>query len=107
MASGVIGMDHDYATCARRDGLLQRMHVVVPPVIVKERIADEFYVIHVREEIKERITGRGNQEFVAGIAEQAKNERVSFTGAGGEEQIVEGNMLAAFSVIVRDSMARG
>ena len=65
------------------------MHIDVPAVIVKQRIAQELYVIHVSKEIKERITGRGNQEFVAGIAEQAKNERVSFTGAGSEEQIID------------------
>ena len=99
-------MDHDNASRARRDGLLERMHVNVPAVIVKQRIADELYVIHVGQKIKERITGRGDQEFVAGIAEQAKNERVSFTGAGGEEQIVDGNMLAAFGVIVAHSLAR-
>src|SRR5436309_2665497 len=100
MAGRIVGMDHDNASRARRDGLLQRMHVDMPAVIVKKRIADELYVIHVRQEIKQRIAGRGNQEFVAGIAQQAKNERVRLAGAGSEEQIIDEDLLAAFSVIV-------
>src|SRR5690348_14673004 len=99
-------MDDNNAACKRRNCLLQRMRVDVPAVIVKQRIADELYVIHVRQEIKKRIAGRGDQEFVAKIAEQAKNERVILAGAGGEEQIVDGNVLAVPGVIVRDSLAR-
>ena len=93
MAGGIIGVDDDHAACAWRDSLLERMHVNVPAVIVKQRIARELYVIHISQEVEEWIAGSGDQEFVAGIAEQAKNERVSFTGAGGEEQIVYGDML--------------
>jgi len=62
-------MDDNHAPGLRCDGLLESMHIDVPAVVVKEWIADELYVIHVRQEIKERVTRRRNQEFVAGIAQ--------------------------------------
>src|SRR5262249_41840 len=59
--------------------------VELPAVIVEQRVADEFYVLQLGEKIEERIAGRGNENFVAGIAEQAEDEGVGFAGAGGEE----------------------
>ena len=57
-------------------------------MVVDERIADEFYVVEIGEEIEEWIGGTGDQNLVAGIAKQAKKVRVCFAGAGSEEKIV-------------------
>ncbi len=76
------------------------MHIDVPAVVVKKRIANQLHIIHVSEKIKERIARRGNQKFVAGIAEQAEDKRVSFAGAGGQEQIVDSYAFAAFGIVI-------
>src|SRR6476646_4645500 len=72
----------------------------MPAVIVKKRITRELYVIHVSQEIKQRITGSRNQKFVAWIAQQTEDERVSFAGARSENQIIDRNAFAVFSVVI-------
>ena len=83
MARWIIRM-HDYNSAgARCNGLVYSVHVDLPAVIVEEGIARERDILDVREEIEERIAGLGNEYFVSGIAQCAKDEGVGFTGAGG------------------------
>src|SRR5450432_787389 len=100
MSGRIIGMNYDDASCTRGDGLLQSVKIDVPAVVIEERVAGERYVVHVGEEIKQRIAGRRDQEFVARIAEQTEDERVCFAGAGCEEQIVKGDVLAVVRIVI-------
>lgn len=65
------------------------MKINLPAVIVEERVADELNVEEIGEEFEERIAGGGDENFVAGIAEEAKDEGVGLAGAGGEENIFD------------------
>jgi len=46
-----------------------------------------------------------DQHFIAGITEQAKKKRVGFAGAGGQEDIVDGDLGPAGAAIRSDSFA--
>ena len=52
MPGGIIGVNHDDAAGARRDGRLERVKINVPAVIVEERIADEPHIQNVGEKIE-------------------------------------------------------
>src|SRR5207247_10992912 len=98
-------MNDDDSARSRRDGLLQRMKIDLPAVVVKEWVARQFHVLNFRQEIKQRITRRRNQNFVAGITERSKDVGIRFAGAGGEENILGRNVVLARSVIGGDSPA--
>ncbi len=73
---------------------------------IGERVGNELNILEAGEKFEERVAGLGEEEFVAGIAEQAEHVGVGFAGAGGEEEgfgidggvmvveIVAGNFLA-------------
>lgn len=84
MAGRVVGMDEDDGAGARRDGGLQRGEIKLPAVVVDERRQDEANGLGVGQIVKERITGRGDENLVAGVAEQAKQKAVCLAGAGGQ-----------------------
>src|SRR5262249_13165223 len=105
VASGIVGMYNDDPSRAWGDRLLQRMKINVPAVVVKERIANELHVLNICKEIKQRITRRGDQELVAGIAQQAEDKGVSLAGAGGEDQVLDRDLGAAGLVILGDGRA--
>src|SRR5256885_6366099 len=62
------------------------MKVDLPSVVVDQRIWDETHVLQLGEKIEQRIAWFGNEDFVTGIAEQTKNKRIAFAGAGGEDK---------------------
>src|SRR6266702_2668668 len=83
-------MNDDDSARSRRDGLLQRMKIALPSVVVKEWVA-----------------GLGDQQLVAGITDRSKDVRIRFAGAGREENILGRNVVLARSVIGGDSPASG
>ena len=91
MARGIIGIDDNESTSARGDRLLQSVEINLPSVVVQQWIADELYVVNIRQKTKERITGLGYQKLVTRIAKKAKRKRVGFAGAGGEDYVFRGN----------------
>src|SRR6266581_3315968 len=100
-------MNDDDSARSRRDGLLQRMKIGLPSVVVKERVARQLHVLNFRQEIKQRITRRRNQNFVAGITQSSKHVGIRFAGAGGEKNIFGRNVVVARSVIGGDGPASG
>src|SRR5207245_10391059 len=51
----IVGMNNDDSTRARRDGLLQRMKIDLPAMIVNEWIAHQVDVLYFCQKIKQRI----------------------------------------------------
>ena len=72
MACGIVGMHEDGGASAGGDGPFEGREIKLPAVIIDERVADEFDVIEIGEEVKERVAGAGDENFVAGIAEKAE-----------------------------------
>ncbi len=99
MAGGIVGMNEDGGAGARSDGAFEGREIELPAVIVDKRIADKFDVVEIGEEVKERVAGTGNEDFVAGIAEEAEEIRVGFAGAGGEEEIGWRDICSAGAVV--------
>src|SRR6202035_5741567 len=56
-----------------------------PAVIVEQRIRNETDIREIREKFKQRIAGRGNQNFVSGFAQQTKNVTVGFACSRSEQ----------------------
>src|SRR3954467_15240031 len=80
------------------------MKVDLPAVVVDQRIWDETHVLQLGEKIEQRIAWFGNEDFVTGIAEQTKSKRISFAGAGGEDERFR---IDGWSVIMRNRFACG
>src|SRR3954470_3268055 len=78
------------------------MKVDLPAMVVYQRIRDETHVLQLGEKIEQRIAWFGNEDFVTGIAEQTKNKRIAFAGAGGEDERFR---IDGWSVILRDRFA--
>src|SRR5262249_51463030 len=106
MPSRIIGMNHDQPTCLWRDGLLQCMKVDMPAMIVKQWIAYELHVIYICQKIKKRIAWRGNQNFIARIAEQPEDMGVSFAGADRQKKIVSADLISSRSIVLAHGFAR-
>src|SRR5579862_9832020 len=79
-------MDDDYGARAISDGLLQRRKIDLPSVIVEQRVRNKLDVFEFGEKFEKRIARIGDENFLAGIAEQAEDERVTFAGARGEDE---------------------
>ena len=69
MARGIVRMDDDDSARPRRDGLFEGVEINLPPMIVEQRIANQIYILNVRQETKERIARCRNQNFVGRIEE--------------------------------------
>ena len=65
-------MDYDDSAGARRDGLLQRMKIDLPAIVIDQRIADQRDVLDFSEKIEEWVARLRDEQFVAGIAEHAE-----------------------------------
>jgi hypothetical protein len=85
VSGGVVGVDKDDSAGAWRDGRGEGVQVDEPGVgaggvggvgIVVEGVFAEDDVVEGGDEVKEWITGAGDQDLVAGIAEEAKEEAV-------------------------------
>ncbi len=79
-------MHHNHGARAWRQRPRQRREIDLPAVIVKQRVGRQLHILQVGEELEQRITGLGHQDFIVGIAQQAKNVGVAFAGAGGKHQ---------------------
>src|SRR5579864_49495 len=60
----------------------------MPAMIVKQGVVAQFDILQSGEKFEKRIARHGYEDFVARIAEEAKDERISFAGAGGEKDVV-------------------
>ncbi len=107
VAGGIVGMNDDGGASARGDGAFEGSEVELPAVVIDEGIADEFDVVEIGEEVKERVAGTGNEDFVAGIAEETEEIRVGFAGAGGDEEIGWQDICAKGLVVGGDGFAGG
>src|SRR5271163_4678561 len=85
-AGRVVGMDQNHGSRARCGSFVERVEIDLPSVVVEERIGNELQVGQIGEKLEQRIARFGRQNLVSGIAEQAKNIRVCFAGAGGQKQ---------------------
>ena len=90
---GIVGMNSENRSTARIgclcaiDRFEERHDLDLPTVIVNQFIRKQLHVLNLGEEVEERITRSWNQHRVSGIAEQAKQERIRFAGAGREDEI--------------------
>src|SRR6266478_4771388 len=106
MPRRIIGMNDDDSARSRRNGLLQRMKIDLPSVVVKEWVARQLHVLDFRQKVEERVTGLRDQKLVAGITQSSKHVGIRFTGAGREENILRRNVVLVRSVIGGDGPAR-
>ena len=86
--------------------LLKRMEINLPPVVINQRVGNEFDVLQIGEKIEKRITGLGDENFISRTCEEAKNKRVCFAGAGGQEQFFRIDGFAVIAIVGGDSFAR-
>jgi len=100
-------MDDDEAAGAGGDGASYGLRIDLPALVVDERRGFEAHIVKGGEKVEERISGLCDEDFIAGIAEQAEEEAVRLAGAGGEQQLggMEGHAVAG--VVIRDSLACG
>src|SRR5208283_2341504 len=94
------------AASARCDGLLQRVKINLPAVVVVEWITHQLYILNIGQKREERIAGLGNQDFVARIAERAENEGIRFARAGGENDAVGRHFSGVRGVVCGDCLPR-
>src|ERR1700735_586406 len=91
MSGGIIRIDHNDSARALGDGPLQSVKIDLPSVVIQQGIAYELYILNIRQKTEERITGFGDQKFVARIAKNAKRETVCLAGAGSKNHVFRGN----------------
>jgi len=106
-AGGIVGMDEKDGAGARGDCVFEGLEIDEPAVGVDEGVGDEADVLKTGEKFEERIAGFGEEEFVAGIAEEAEGVGVGFAGAGGEEEGFEIDSGAVIVEIVAGDFAAG
>src|SRR4029077_11811038 len=107
MSGGIIGMDHDDRTGASGERGFKRVKINLPAMVVDERIANELDVLNISEEIEKRITRSGNQNFVARIAQNAEDERISFARACSEQHVARSNTVATIRIIASSGLTGG
>ena len=98
-------MDNDDRARAFGSGRRQRRKINLPAVVIEQRVAHKFYVTEIRKEVEQRIARRRNQDFIAGIAEQAKDERVCFARPGRQQEIVFVNARLLMHVVGCDCLS--
>jgi len=106
VAGRIVGMDDDQPARAAGRSRGQSREINLPAVVIEQRIAHELDVAEIGQKIKQRIAGSRNKNFVARIAEQAKDERVRFAGSGSQNQIVSSYWDLLPFVISGDRFAR-
>src|SRR5258706_12509928 len=78
-------MHDQHSPRTRRERLAQRCEIDSPAIIIEKWIGNELNVGKIGKKFKQRVAGRANENFVAGIAQQSKNATVAFAGPGGED----------------------
>ena len=81
---GLLGCTTTTARVLGVNRLSQRVKIDLPAVIVEQWVGYEVHVLEVGEKLKQRIARFGHQNFIAGIAQQAKDVGIAFAGAGRE-----------------------
>src|SRR6516225_10103207 len=90
----IVRMHHEHRTAPvagltrNFDSPMQRVEIDLPSMVVYQFIRNEFHILQICEKVEQRVAWGWYQHDVSGIAEQPKNERVAFAGAGGKNQIV-------------------
>src|SRR5258706_12307214 len=105
-------MHDQHSPRTRRERLAQRCEIDTTASIIEKWIGNELTVGKIGEKFKQRVAGRGNEYFVAGIAQQSKNMAVAFAGPGCEDDAFRIDALSRRSksyspmVVTGDSFAR-
>src|SRR4029077_12193285 len=107
MAGGIIGMDHDDSLRASGQQSFEREKIDLPAMVVDKRVTHEPYVLNICQEIEKRIARSGNQNFIAGIAQNAEDERVRVARACGEQHVACRYTVAAFRIVDDNRLAGG
>ena len=100
-------MHDDEGSRAGGDGPLQGCEVDVPAVIEEEREGAEPNVGEVGEVVEEGIGGMGDEDLIAGVAEQTKEVGVGLAGAGGQKELVGRDAGAVPGIVVGDGFSGG
>ena len=104
MPRRVVGMDERNGASAGRDLLPEPCQVDVPAMVVKELVRDKADVAYLSKEVEKGVAGLGDENFVVGIAEEAEEGAVGFTGAGGEEEMLRRERRGVSGVVVTNSL---
>ena len=107
VAGGIVGVDDDDGARARRDGAADAFGVDLPAVLIDEGHGLEADVVEGGEEIEERVAGLQDEDFVAGVREQAEEKAVGFAGAGGEDDLLRIECNAVVGIVGADGLAGG
>ncbi len=107
VTGGVVGVDQQNGARAGCDATLELGEIDPPAEVVEERVRLQADIVEGGEEIEQRIAGLGDEDFVSGIAQQAKKKGVRFAGAGGEDQILRWNVSLMASIVLRNGGAGG
>jgi hypothetical protein len=107
VAGGVVGVHEDEGARFGREGAAETFGIDLPAVVIDERRGLEAHVIEVGEEVEERVGGLGNEDFVAGVEEQAEEKTVGLAGAGGEDDLLGIDLRAVAGVVGADGFACG
>src|SRR5580692_8234265 len=107
MAGGIIGMNHDDGSRASVQQSFEREKIDLPAMVVDERVTHEPYVLNICQEIEKRIARSGNRNFVAGIAQNAEDERVGFARACSEQHVACRYTGAAVRIIADNRLTGG
>jgi hypothetical protein len=102
----IIRVNHNHPASPRSNSPLQLMKINLPTMIVNERIPHQLHIRQFRQVIKQRIRRRRNQNLVARIAKQPKNEGVSLASRSSQEKFVNRNAIPPPSEIFRNCTPR-
>jgi hypothetical protein len=113
VAGRVVGVHEDDGAGAAGDGGAEGFEVDGPAGVgagirVKvEGVFAEDDVVELGDEVEEGVAGAGDEDLVAGVAEEAEEEAVGLAGAGGEADAVGGDVGGVIAIVGGDRFSRG
>ena len=75
-------------------------------MIIKKLIRNQPNIVQLGQEIKEWVAWLTDQHLVAGVAEQAEEETVGLTGAGGENDLLRIDRGSVIAIVKADCFPR-
>ncbi len=104
MAGWVVGVYDDDGTCGGVTGGGQAIPIENPLATgFVKRVGDRGEAFGLDEKFEQRIGGLGKQDLGAGVGDEFEAEGIGFAGAGGEKQVVRGDVaVEVFRVVERD-----